>query len=136
MFTGGGHGLVVNKETGRVLVVGSRFSGLERDLQMYDLGMDAEKHDVVILEITDLDATVAFLQRLEPTVIDLSYEAHTVWRIPRPLTEDEIRAHLTNIPAIFPEIRLYLAFEAVVEARANGFCVIDLIPRFTDYGLW
>jgi hypothetical protein len=123
----GSKGLVVNKETGHVYVLGSAFS-LERDLQMYDRGMDANRHDLVILEIADLDATVAFLVRLCPTVIDLSYEAGTVWRIPRPMTEDEIRAHLTNLPAIFPQIGLYFVFEAVEDARAGGFCVMDVLP--------
>jgi hypothetical protein len=52
-----------------------------------------------------------------------------VWRIPRRLTEEEIRAHLTNLPAIFPELGLYFCFEAVEEARAGELCVIDLLRR-------
>jgi hypothetical protein len=56
---------------------------VERDLQMYDRGMDADRHDLVILQITDLDATVAFLQRLELSVVELSYGQGTVWRPPR-----------------------------------------------------
>ena len=73
------HGLVVNKETGRVFVVGSRFSSVERDLQRYDLRMDAEKHDLVILEIADFDATVAFLQRQAQLCPHDEEEAHPDW---------------------------------------------------------
>jgi hypothetical protein len=124
----GSKGLVVNKETGCIFVVPS-IGGLERDLQMYDRGMDSRHHDVVIVEIVDFDATVAFLQRLEPRVVDLSYEYGIVWRMMRPLTEDEIRARLTNLPAIFPEMPLYGSFEAVEEARARGYCVIDVLSR-------
>jgi hypothetical protein len=96
---------------------------------MYDRGMHSRHHDVVIVEIVDFDATVAFLQRLEPRVVDLSYEYGIVWRMMRPLTEDEIRARLTNLPAIFPEMPLYGSFEAVEEARARGYCVIDVLSR-------
>ena len=45
------------------------------------------------------------------------------------MTEEEIRAHLTNLPAIFPEVGLRSCFEAVVEARADDYCVMDLLPR-------
>ena len=126
---GGSEGLVVNKGTGRVMELGGSHLPLDRDLAMYDQGMDAEKHDLVVLEISDHDATVAFLMQLCPMVIDLSYESGAVWRIPRPMTEDEVRAHLTNLPAIFPEMELYSRFEAVVEARAHDYCVMDLPPR-------
>ena len=129
----GSKGLVVNKGTGRVFVLGSALIPLDRDLAMYHRGMDAEKHDLVIPEIADLDATVAFLQRIEPTVVEPSYDAGTVWRIPRPLTEAELRGRLADLPAVFPDLGLYLVFEAVVEARSTGCCVMDLLPRTPDH---
>jgi hypothetical protein len=46
----GSHGLVVNKETGSVFVLGSAFP-VDRDLRMYDQGMDAEKQDLVITAV-------------------------------------------------------------------------------------
>jgi hypothetical protein len=127
-FIPGSHGLVVNKETGRIFVLGSAFP-LERDLRMYDRGMDADRHDVVILWIANLDKTVAFLQRLEPIVVEMSYDHGTVWRIPRRRTEDELRGRLANLPAIFPDLGPYFCFEAVEEARSIGCCGMDLLPR-------
>jgi hypothetical protein len=124
----GSHGLAVSKETGRIFEFGSAF-GVERDLRLYDRGMDAERHDVVVLSVANLNETVAVLQRLRPYVIELSYEAGTVWRIPRELTEDEIRDRVGQLPAIFPEVALYFNFEAVEEARSSGCCAIELFPR-------
>jgi hypothetical protein len=125
---GGSHGIAVNKETGRTLEFGSRFP-VERDLRLYDRGMDAERHDLVVVEVADLDESVAVLQRLGPSIVELSYEAGTVWRIPRGLTEDEIRISLAQLPAIFPDLQLYSVFEVVEGARSSGCCEIKLIPR-------
>jgi hypothetical protein len=124
----GSHGLAVNKKTGSIFVFGSAFP-LDRDLRMYDLGMDAEKHDMVITAVADLENTVALLQRIAPTVIEPSCEHGTVWRIPRRLTEVEIRARLASLPAVFPDVSLYFQFEAVEEARSSGCCAIELFQR-------
>jgi hypothetical protein len=124
----GSHGFAVSKETGRIFEFGSAFPR-ERDLRMYDRGMDADAYDLVVLAIADLDASIAVLQLLRPNITELSYETGTVWRIPRPLTEDELRVHLANLPAIFPDINLYVHFEAVEEARSSGCCVMEVIPR-------
>jgi hypothetical protein len=52
---------------------------------MYDRGMDAEKQDMVITTTAraNLDETLAFLQRIAPTVVEPSCERGTAWRIPR-----------------------------------------------------
>jgi hypothetical protein len=118
----------VNKETGKIFVFGSTFS-LDRDLRMYDLGMDAEKHDLVITAIADLEETLVFLQRIRAEVVEPSYEAGRVWRIPRRLTEEEIRTRLASLPALFPVQKLYFVFEAVEAARSSGCCVVELFPR-------
>jgi hypothetical protein len=124
----GSRGLAVNKESGSIFVFGSAFP-IERDLRMYDRGMDAEKHDIVILAVAALDETVAVFQRIAPSVVELSYEQGKVWRIPRQLTEDEVRVRLVNLPAIFPDVGLYFQFEAVEEARSSGCCVMAVLTR-------
>jgi hypothetical protein len=124
----GVHGLVVNKETGSVFVLGSSFP-LERDLRMYDRGMDAERHDLVITAVADLDETVALLQRIAPTIVEPCYENGSVWRIPRCLTQDELRIRMATLPAVFPDVQLYFEFEAIVEARSSGCCIMELFPR-------
>jgi hypothetical protein len=124
----GSHGLAVNKKTGSIFVFGSAFA-IERDLRMYDRGMDAEKHDMVITAITDLDETLELLRQIAPTVVEPSYEHGTVWRIPRLLNEGEIRARLARLPALFPDINLYFQFEAIEMARSSGCCAVELFPR-------
>ena len=96
---------------------------------MYDRGMDAERHDMVIIAIADLEQTLVLLQRIELTVVEPSYEHGTVWRIPRCLTEVEIRTRLARLPAVFPDVHLYGRFEAVEAARSSGCCVMELFPR-------
>jgi len=51
--------------------------------------------------------------------VEPSYEAGTVWRIPRPLTEAELRGRLANLPAVFPDLGLSFCFKAVEEARSH-----------------
>ena len=121
-------GLVVNKETGHVFALGSAFS-VERDLRMYDRGMDAEQHDLVITAVNDLDKTLGLLSRIDPAVVEPSFEHGTVWRIPRSLTEAEMRTRLQTLPALFADVRLYFTFEAIEEARSTGCCQFELFPR-------
>lgn len=124
----GSHGFAISKATGTLMHFGSAFS-VERDLRMYDLGMDAERHDLVILEIANADETVEMLRRVAPSVVELSYGSGTVWRIPRRLTEEELRSRLARLPAIFPDVRLYFAFEAIETARHQECCVMELLSR-------
>jgi hypothetical protein len=124
----GSHGMAVSKETGRVFVFGSAFP-VERDLRLYDRGMDADRYDLVVLGIRDLDRCLDLLQQLEPQVVELSYDAGTVWRLPRKLTRAELRHKLDALPAIFPDLTLYFRFEAIEDARESGCCEFDLLPR-------
>jgi hypothetical protein len=124
----GSHGLAVNKDDGRIFAFGSAFS-VERDLSMYDRGMDAEKHDLVVVAVENLEETLAFLQALAPSTVDLSFEHGTVWRIPRILSRSELESSVSKLPAIFPDLSHYFSFEAVEAARSSGCCVFEVLPR-------
>jgi hypothetical protein len=124
----GSHGFAVNNETGNIFQFGSAFP-VERDLRMYDRGMDAEEHDIVITAIADLEETLAILQKIRPTVVEPCYKQGTVLRIPRRLTEEEIRARLASLPALFPDVHLYFRFEEVEVLRSSGCCVVELFFR-------
>jgi hypothetical protein len=128
ILVGGYHGLVVSKETGSIYLFGGA-RGLERSLRLYDRGLDAHRHDLVITAVHNLEGTVTFLQEIAPSVVEPSYDHGTVWRIARDLTEDEIRNRLSSLPALFPDVALYHTFEAVEEARSGGCCVLKLFPR-------
>lgn len=124
----GSHGLAVSKSTGDIYQFGSAFP-IDRDLSMYDHGMDADRHDLVVLRVADFERSLAVLETIGPTVVELTYESGTVWRVPRRLTTDELRERLRQLPAIFPDLQLYFRFEAVEEARASGCFDFDLLPR-------
>lgn len=112
-------GLIVNKSTGKVLRLGSAFP-VERDLALYDKGYQFERADLVVLEVANLDATLATLLELGLTVVVPTYEHGSVWRIPRELTRDELAQRLRSLPYVFGDVRLYFGLEALERARALG----------------
>ena len=115
----GSNGLIVNKATGKVLHLGSAFP-LERDLDLYDRGYHFERYDLVVLEVANLDATLAALLELGLTVVEPAYEHGTVWRIPRGLTRDELVQRLSVLPCVFGDAQLYFRLEALEQARTVG----------------
>lgn len=121
----GSHGVIVNKETGRLFRLGSAFP-IERDLDMYDRGYQSDAYDLVIVAVRDLEATVRWLKKLGPTVVEPTEEYGTVWRIARAVTERELRERLARLPCVFPGMRLYLKLEVLEEARAGRWCEFDL----------
>ncbi len=54
----GSQGVIINKQTGKTLRLGSAFP-VERDLELYERGYQFETYDLVVLEIADLDATLS-----------------------------------------------------------------------------
>ena len=50
----GSQGVIINKQTGKTLRLGSAFP-VERDLELYERGYQFETYDLVVLEIADLD---------------------------------------------------------------------------------
>ena len=112
----GCNGIIINKQTGRALRLGSAFP-IERDLALYDRGYQFEQYDLVILAVHDLDATRRALGRLRLQIVEPTYEHGQVWRLPRTMTDVELSKRLDTLPCIFPELRLYFALEVLEEAR-------------------
>jgi hypothetical protein len=97
----GSNGFVIAKEDGSFFMLGSAFS-VDRDLDLYDQGFRSHRYDLVVLEVRDLRQTIDALMEIAPTMVEPEYEAGTVWRIPRPLTEGEIVGKLDLLPAVSP----------------------------------
>jgi hypothetical protein len=116
----GSNGIIVNKATGRALILGSAFP-VERDIKAFDEGFQFHRYDLVILEIADRARTVEILLEIGPTITVPEYQDGTVWKIPRPLTKPEISERLDRLPAIFADIGLYVRIEALQKARAQGY---------------
>ena len=100
-----------------------------RDIEFYDLGYQSTHFDLVVLAIKDLDATVETLFDISPTATDFSYESRTVWRIPRPMTQKEIRTRLSELPCVFPDVLLYFRFERLREAERSGHFKFHALGR-------
>ena len=108
----GSHGLIVNKQSGEALHLGSAFSA-ERDWRAYEAGMTQEAFDIRIDRIVNLESTLAFVEAVGPLI-----------------TRDEVRACLSTLPHTFEYVVVYFVFEAIEAARANGCCEFTLVdPR-------
>jgi hypothetical protein len=114
----GSNGVVVNKRTGKTLQLGSAYP-IERDLNLYDLGYQFDRYDLVVTAVTDTDKTINTLEQLAISVVEPTYEHGTVWRIPRCLTSDELREKLRHLPTVFGDLSLYFHLEALEHARAS-----------------
>ncbi|MGI9609632.1 MAG: hypothetical protein ACR2NL_04990 [Acidimicrobiia bacterium] len=124
----GSNGIVVNKKTGRVLALGSAFP-IERDLRFYDKGYQAKVYDLVVLAVNHLDTAVEHLVALELSVVSPEYEAGAVWRIPRTLSEADIRTRLADLPCVFGDQSLYFSLEELEQAEDDGSFEFTAMPR-------
>jgi len=124
----GSTGLIVSKTDGAVLELGSTRTA-ERDIYFYDKGFRSEVYDLVILDVSDLDAAVEIVQGIGPTTVEPEYEAGSVWRIAAPLSKSEILQRLSHPPALFSDIQLYLHLELLEEAEMSGVFTYRVFPR-------
>jgi hypothetical protein len=124
----GSSGVIVHKETGAVLQLGTAFP-VERDLQLYDKGYQFELYDVVVLGFASLEKAVSALESLRLQTADPEYEAGRVWRIPRRLSREEIRNRLEKLPALFEAVSLYFVAEALEQPRSDGTLQVDLLEH-------
>jgi hypothetical protein len=124
----GSNGVIVGKSDGAILVLGSAFS-VERDIHFFDRGFASTSYDLVILEVFDVSAAVALVERIRPSVVEPSYESGAVWRVARDLSSEEIRDRLSVPPALFPDIKLYFELELLDEAEGSHVFNYRVFPR-------
>ncbi len=122
----GTQGVIVNKETGATFGLGSAFP-VERDLALYDKGYQFHYYDLVVTGIADMERTLDTLQGLEISTVEPTYEHRTVWRIPRPLSREELRSRVAKLPWVFGRLHLYFRAEVLEEARRNRFFQFELL---------
>ncbi len=117
---GGQNNVIVHKRTGRTFCPPSGFP-VERCLYFYDRGYQSFSSDLVIVRVTDIEDTLRVLQKLRPTVVEPTYDHGQVWRIPRALSDEELRQRLSDLPSVFGALNLYPHLELLEEARAAGW---------------
>jgi hypothetical protein len=126
----GSNGVVINKTSGKALVLGSAFT-VARDLALYDKGYQFDAYDLVVLGFSALDAAVESLSSLNLTKVIPEYSSGVMWRIPKPLTREDIRARLSALPAVFGAAKLYFVLEKLHRAREAGILQVDIL----EYGV-
>lgn len=123
----GNAGMMVNKQTGDVLELGSAFS-LERHFRVYRAGIHREDYDLVVESVRNLEQTIQHLQRLGLSYVQPEVKHGTTWRIPRNYTPDELRKILSDLPAVFPSVSIFTRYEDFELLRDSGDCVVRLRP--------
>jgi hypothetical protein len=122
----GSHGIIVNKSTGKVLRLGSRFPR-ERDLTMYDRGYQFDSYDLVVLEVHNMESTLDVLLRLGLSKTEPEYKHGTVWRIPSALSRLELASRLSILPCVFGNTSLYFTLEVLEQARSAGHFRFEVV---------
>jgi hypothetical protein len=102
----GSNGVIVNKQTGKLLHLGSAFP-VERDLELYDRGYQFESYDLIILEIRDRKQTLHALGKLHLDVVEPTTEQGVVRQVPRTMTNAELSAKLDQLPCVLSAVGLY-----------------------------
>ena len=113
-------GVIVNKQTGARLVLGSGVH-LKQALAFYDKGYQFDRYALVVIEISAMERTLDTLEALRIHITEPFYEYGTVWRIPRPLTRAELQSRLTRLPCVFDRLDLNSCAEALEQARGKGY---------------
>ena len=121
----GSNGLIVNKRTGKVVVLGSAYT-LERDLHAYDAGYPLNGADLIVTAVANEDRAVQLLDDLGITKVEPEEEGGVIWRIPKSLSRAEIRARLKVLPANFGFQSIYFCVERLEEAKREGCFSFEL----------
>lgn len=114
----GSKGVIVDKRSGRVIVLGSAYP-LERDLQAYDAGYPLTKAHLVVTRVADQNRAIELLQQLRVSKIEPEVSHGVTWRIPQMLSSSEIRARLATMPVDFGIIQVYFSVELLERARQD-----------------
>lgn len=115
----GSNGLIVNKRTRKVTVLGSTFP-LERDLKAHDAGYPLKGADFIVTAVADEDRAVQLLDELGITKVEPEEEGGVIWRIPKAVSQAEIRAKLGSLPAELGFLSVYFCVEGLEQAKREG----------------
>ena len=121
----GSKGVVVDKQNGRVVVLGSAYS-LERDLSAFDEGYRFGAAFLIVKEVQDQQRALDLLSRLRIREVQPEFAHGVEWRIPRLLTWSELRSRLADLPCKLGPIAVYFAVETLQEMRSSGSLIYEL----------
>ena len=121
----GSKGIIIEKQTGRVFMLGSAFS-LDRDLAAFDAGYRFGSATLVVSAVRDRQLAIDRLVRIRIQEVTPEFERGVVWRIPRALSANDIEKRLETLPCRFGPISVYFCVEALEELKRSGAISYDL----------
>jgi len=114
----GSKGVVVDKQTGRVITLGSAYS-LERDLNAFDAGYRFGPAFLVVTDVRNESRAVDQLLRLSIKEVTPEFAHGVQWKIPKPISAQDIQTRLRQLPCKFGPIATYFAIEALEAMRGK-----------------
>lgn len=108
----GSKGVVVDKQTGRVVTLGSAYS-LDRDLNAFDAGYRFGPAFLVVTAVRNERTAIEQLMRLRIREVTPEFAHGVQWKIPKSISVQDIKLRLGQLPCKFGPIATYFAVEAL-----------------------
>jgi hypothetical protein len=121
----GSKGVVVDKQTGRVVTLGSAYS-LDRDLNAFDAGYRFGPALLNITAVRNECHAVDQLRRLNIKEVTPEFAHGVQWKIPKVLSAQDIETRLRQLPCKFGPIATYFLVEALEAIRRSGDISFEL----------
>lgn len=124
---GGCRGFVVNKQSGRILDLGSSVYTREQEIAFYDAGYQFARGFFVVHRVVDLEASCTAIEDLNFKRIEYEYEAGDVWTRSIPLSKVEIEERLGRLPAVFGPFAISFERHRLEAIRTSDVLEFELI---------
>lgn len=112
----GSKGVVVDKQTGQVVTLGSAYS-LDRDLNAFDAGYRFGSAFLVVTAVRNERSAIDQLMRLRIKEVTQEFADGVQWKIPKVISAQDIGLRLRRLPCKFGPIATYFAVEALEAMR-------------------
>ena len=128
MLVGSG-GVLVLKETGRMIQFGSAFN-LETNLKIFELGyLDHDNWDIVITRIRNEREAVDLICCLGATYVIPECEFGVEWRVPKAYTVRQIQKMIRDVPLRMNLGGIYFNHEFIESLKKQNFFEYRLEPN-------
>lgn len=132
MLLGSG-GFIVERADGRVFEFGSAYP-TERWIANYERGFKYHRYDLTVSAVSDPEAAVGLLARLDMTYVIPEPDGGTVWVIPRRYTREQLQRKLERLPCTFAGQAFWHRVEVFDEIDASGCCTYELREHTPEAG--
>lgn len=118
----GNRAFFVEREGGRILILGFLDYRTETWFANYEKGFKYELYDLTVLNVRDRETTVQLLHRLNMQYVVPEWAYGTEWRIPKQYTVGEIKHLLKKLPYTFTGLTFQLREEIFYQIDETQCC--------------